>query len=68
MFGIVVLVLVDPARNYSFFIVVTLCFISGYKSWFLLLVSAARVLLLLPPYIFVGIFLFNRLVGGGFLL
>jgi len=35
---------------------------------FTLLVSTARVFLLIPPHVFICIFLFDRLVGGGFLV
>jgi len=35
---------------------------------FTLLVSTARVFLLIPPSEFISIFLFDRLVGGGFLI
>jgi len=35
---------------------------------FTLLVSTARVFLLIRPYVFVCIFLFDRLVGGRFLI
>jgi len=31
-------------------------------------VSTARVFLLIPPHVFISIFLFDRLVGGGFLI
>ena len=30
--------------------------------------STARVFLLIPPHVFICIFLFDRLVGGGFLI
>ena len=33
---------------------------------FTLLVSTARVFLLIPPHVFICIFLFERLVGAGF--
>ena len=33
---------------------------------FTLLVSTARVFLLIPPHVFICIFLFDRSVGGGF--
>jgi len=35
---------------------------------FTLLVSTGRVFLLIPPHVFIYIFLFDRLVGGGFLI
>ena len=35
---------------------------------FILFVSTARVCLLIPPHVFICIFLFDRLVGGGFLI
>jgi len=38
-----------------------------YQS-FPLLVSTARVFLLIPPHVFICIFLFDCLVGGGFLI
>jgi len=31
-------------------------------------VSTARVFLLIPPHVFISIFLFDHLVGGGFLI
>jgi len=52
--------------NCSSLILITLGFIRGYKSSFLLLVSLARVFLLNPPHMFIWIFLFDSLVGGDF--